>query len=96
MASELEKAINALVQQAPGWKTFLPPAPAVTPIPAQRGVGRQQPVQGSSGGGGGTLTVRAGPALTVTSSDGIFQWEYSRTVIVTIDGVDYTLPAILP
>lgn len=96
MASELEKAVNALVQTAPGWKQFLPPPPAVTPIPAQRGVGRQQAVQGSGGGGGGSLDVRAGTALTVTSSDGIFQWEYSRTVIVTIGGVDYTLPALLP
>ena len=41
MASELEKAVNALVQTAPGWKQFLPPPPAVTPIPAQRGPGDQ-------------------------------------------------------
>lgn len=95
MAGELEKAVRALAEKSPGWKTFLPERQPVAPIPAARGVGRAQAAQGASGAGAG-LGVRLGAPLTVTSSDGIFEWEYSATVVVTIDGIDYTLPAVLP
>lgn len=96
MASELEKAVRSLAEKSPGWKQFLPERQPVAPVPAQRGVGRAQVAQAASGTGGGSLAVRLGTPLTVTSSDGIFQWEYSQTVIVTIEGTDYTLPAVLP
>lgn len=93
MASELQKAVNALVTKEPGWKTFLPPAPAVTPIPAQRGVGVQQAVQGSAGGGG-AVNLALGPGVTLTSSDGLFTWEYAQTIVVTVDGTQYKLPVV--
>jgi hypothetical protein len=94
MASELQKAVNALVAREPGWKTFLPPAPPVTPIPAQRGVGVQQAVQGSAGGGGGPTDMALGAGVTLTSSDGLFTWEYSQTVVVTIGGAQYKLQVV--
>lgn len=93
MASELEKAVNALVRQAPGWKQFLEARPEVTPIPAQRGVGRAQAAQGGSGPAGQAAMTLTGP-LTVTSSDGLFVWQYEHSVSIVLDGVTYKLPVV--
>lgn len=96
MATELEKAVRALAEKSPGWKTFLPERQPVAPIPAARGVGRAQAAQaGSPAPGGAGLNVTVGGPVTVTSSDGLFTWSYNNTVVVEIDGQTYTLPAVL-
>lgn len=74
MSSELQKAINKLVEIRPGWKEFVPP-PAKGAKEAV--VGKGVPGGGGKSAGGGfdesDYTLRQyWPAVNLASSDGIF------------------------
>lgn len=100
MASELEKAVNALVQKSPGWKAFLPDRQPASAIPAQRGVGRAAIAQAGAGGSAGSrvelnyASREYWPERLSVSSDGMFSWSWKpiKTVVFVAGSDSYAEP----
>lgn len=100
MASELQKAIDKLVQKEPGWKEFIPKE--ASPIPDS--AGKAPNVIPSAPSGGSALTERSykertyHPRQTIRSTDGILTFQFDPIKTVTMkspngDAVVWTFDA---
>ncbi len=87
--TELQKAIDKLVQREPGWKEFLKPAPDASAIGPSIGVGKPKGGQSAAGGGGGDLTERSFAERVyyankyIKSSDGLFSFQALKSATFT-------------
>lgn len=86
MASELDKAIQKLVEKEPGWKVFLPKDPS----PIADSAGKAQNAVPKTASGGGDLNERAyadrryHPRRVLRSTDGVLTFQFDPIKSVTM------------
>jgi len=91
--AKLVRALNALVSQDSGKAKALPGISAATPINPSIGIG-VNPVAGGTSASTGVGDINLAGPITVTSSDGLFQWYYAKTINITIGGNTYRVPVV--
>lgn len=84
MASELEKAVNKLVQREKGWQEFIPkPQPKITDSAGKAANG--VPTTGGSGAKETDYAARTyHPRQAMKSTDGVITWQFDPIKTVSM------------